>query len=453
MRKVICSILCAVTVILSVFIPAGAAYDAEMEKLGLYSECLLLMSADNGEVIFAKNETMQSAPASLTKIVTACVVLENCSDLTAPVTVTEQSLHELDGTGSSLGGLKAGETLSLYDMLCCLLLQSANEAATTLANYVTNGDRAAFIAKMNELAERLGCTDSHFVNPHGLDDEDQYVSAENIAKFFKYALEFPAFAEIVGKNSYTLPATNMQGERTIHSTNFMLNSAYKDYYCKYVKGGKTGTTSQAGRCVVTLASNDGYNYIGVAMRSIFEDVDRDGVEENGAFLDCKKMFEWAFKNIRLVAVCDPEKIVAEIPVKYARTTDFVSLVPAETVYSLVPTGTDSGSLLIETIPDTVPESVNAPIKERQVICKGRVLYAGKVIREIDLVSRSQIKRSFLAFIGTELQALFGSWIFRIAAVAVLAALIVLLVLRSRRVKAKRSGSFRVLNYNDFKNLK
>ena len=113
MRKVICSILCAVTVILSVFIPAGAAYDAEMEKLGLYSECLLLMSADNGEVIFAKNETMQSAPASLTKIVTACVVLENCSDLTAPVTVTEQSLHELDGTGSSLGGLKAGETLSL----------------------------------------------------------------------------------------------------------------------------------------------------------------------------------------------------------------------------------------------------------------------------------------------------------------------------------------------------
>ena len=101
----------------------------------------------------------------------------------------------------------------------------------------------------------------------------------------------------------------------------------------------------------------------------------------------------------------------------------------------------------------MPESVNAPIKERQVICKGRVLYAGKVIREIDLVSRSQIKRSFLAFIGTELQALFGSWIFRIAAVAVLAALIVLLVLRSRRVKAKRSGSFRVLNYNDFKNLK
>lgn len=307
MRKVICSILCAVTVILSVFIPAGAAYDAEMEKLGLYSECLLLMSADNGEVIFAKNETMQSAPASLTKIVTACVVLENCSDLTAPVTVTEQSLHELDGTGSSLGGLKAGETLSLYDMLCCLLLQSANEAATTLANYVTNGDRAAFIAKMNELAERLGCTDSHFVNPHGLDDEDQYVSADNIAKFFKYALEFPAFAEIVGKNSYTLPATNMQGERTIHSTNFMLNSAYKDYYCKYVKGGKTGTTSQAGRCVVTLASNDGYNYIGVAMRSIFEDVDRDGVEENGAFLDCKRCLSGRLRISALLRSATPRR--------------------------------------------------------------------------------------------------------------------------------------------------
>lgn len=453
MKKFLCITLCIITAMLSFFTVGNATYDTEMEELGLYSECLLLMSADNGEVIFAKNETMQSAPASLTKIVTACVVLENCKDLTVPVTVTEQSLHELDGTGSSLGGLKVGETLSLYDMLCCLLLQSANEAATTLANYVTNGDRAAFIDKMNELASRLGCNNSHFMNPHGLDDDDQYVSAEDVAKFFKYALEFPAFSEIVARNSYTLPETNMQKSRTIHSTNFMLNSAYKDYYCKYVKGGKTGTTSKAGRCVVTTASNDGYNYIAVAMRSIFEDVDRDGVEENGAFLDCKEMLEWAFKNIRLVAVCNPEKIVTEVPVRYASSTDYVSLVPSETKYSLVPTGTDSDSLLIEAIPETLPAMVDAPIKEGQVICKGRVLYAGKVICEIDLVSRTQIKRSFLAFIGTELRALFASWIFRILAVAVIIALIVLLILRRKSRSKQAGGAYRVLNYNDFKNLK
>lgn len=453
MKRFLCIILCAVTAALMFFVPCNAVYDSEMEELGLYSDCFLLISADNGEVIFAKNETMQSAPASLTKIVTACVVLENCADLTVPVTVTEQSLHELDGTGSSLGGLKVGETLSLYDMLCSLLLQSANEAATTLANFVTNGDRAAFIEKMNELASRLGCTNSHFTNPHGLDDDDQYVSAEDVAKFFKYALEFPAFSEIVAKSSYTLPETNMQKSRTIRSTNFMLNSAYKDYYCKYVKGGKTGTTSQAGHCVVTIASNNGYNYIAVAMRSIFEDIDRDGVEENGAFIDCKKALEWAFENIRLVAICDPEKIVTEIPVRYASSTDFVSLVPSETVYSLVPVGTDSDGLLIEAIPETLPESVDAPIKEGQVICKGRVLYAGKVIREIDLVSSAQIKRSFLAFIGTELQSLFASWIFRIAAISILAALIVLLILH-RKGKEKRSGgAYRVLNYNDFKNIK
>lgn len=456
MKKIL-SIITIITVLFcSVFsVSASAAYDDAMNELGIYSDCVLLVSADNGEVIFEKHAGKQTAPASLTKVITAIVVLENCTDLSAQVTVPESCIRELDGTGSSLGGLQAGEIYTVYDLLCCLLLKSANEAATTLADYVSNGDRAAFIAMMNGVAKDLGCANSNFVNPHGLDDENQYVTAEDMAKFIIRAMEFPAFEEIVGRTTYTLPATNLQKERVLYSTNYMLNSAYKDYYCKYVKGGKTGSTSGAGRCMVTYASKDGYNYVAVALGSVFEDVDNDGVNENGSFLDCKAMLEWTFKNIELVAICDTNQIVAQLPIKYAKSIDYITLSPAETVYSLVPVGTDKSSLLVEVVEGSSPETLKAPVKKGDVVCKGTVMYAGKVIKEIDLVSNTDAKMSIFAFIGSTAKSIFSSWPFRIAAVIIIAVLIILII-KKRKKEDKRpveNKNYRILNYNDFMKLK
>ena len=463
MKKIL-SLLILITVLLStVFVmPANAAYDEQMEALELYSDCAYLVSADNGEVIFDKNAGKQTPPASLTKVVSAIVVLENCENLDTPVTVPEACIRELDGTGSSLGGLKAGEVVTVYNLLACMLIQSANEAATTLADYISGGDRAKFISMMNEVAGRLGCVNSHFVNPHGLHDENQYVTAEDMATFILHALEFPAFEEIVGKSSYTLPATNLQGERKLINTNYLLNSGYKDYYCKYVKGGKTGSTSAAGRCVVAYASNDGYNYVGVALNSTFDDVDGDGVEENGAFLDTKEMFEWAFRNIELVAISDTSMIVCQLPVKYAKSIDSITLSPGETVYSLVPSGTDSGSLLVEPIEGTVPEYVKAPVKKGDVICRAKVLYAGNVIKEIDLVASMDAKLGVFAVIGTVAKDLSSNWLFKFviipAAVIVLILFIVLFVRRKRKkesasYRSAKAGSYKVLNYNDFTKLR
>lgn len=454
MRKFL-SIVSAVAVIIgSIFcVPAGAAYDDVMESMELYSDCLLLVSSDNSEVIFEKNAGKQTSPASLTKVITTIVVLENCEDLNQLVTVTESAIRELDGTGSSLGGLQAGEQVTVYDLLCNLLMQSANEAATTLADFISGNDRAKFVGMMNEVAERLGCTNSHFVNPHGLDDDNQYVTAEDMAKFVAHAMTFSVFEEIFGKFTYTLKATNLQEERTIRNTNGMMNKAIDDYYCEYVKGGKTGSTSIAGRCVVAVASNDGYNYIGVALNSTMSDVDGDGVNENGAFLDCKEMFEWAFKNIELVAISDTTQIVGQLPLKYAKTTDYITLSPAETVYSLVPSGTDSSSLLVELIEDTCPEYVRAPVKKGEKICRAKVYYAGKVIKEIDLVASMDVEIGIFSFLGTLAKSLASSWIFRIAAVAVIAALIILLLIRRKKNREKAEGRYRVLNYNDFMKLR
>ena len=457
MKKILSIIMIAAVLMSSVFtLNAGAAFDEEMKAMGLYSDCLLLVSADNGEVVFEKNAGKQTPPASLTKVVTAIVVLENCTNLDAVVTVSESCIKELDGTGSSLGGLKAGEQVTVYNLLASLLIQSANEAATVLADYISGGDRAKFIAMMNEVAARLGCANSHFVNPHGLHDDDQYVTAEDMAKFILHAMEFPAFAEIVGKTSYKLPATNLQEERNALNTNYLLNSAYKDYYCKYVKGGKTGSTSDAGRCVVAVASKDGYNYVAVCLNSVYRDVDNDGVAENGSFLDAKEMFEWAFKNLELVAISDTTRIVSQVPVKYAKTTDFLTLSPGETVYSLVPAGTDSGSLLVEPIAETVPEFVKAPVKKGEVICRAKVLYAGNVIKEIDLVASMDVKRGFFATIGTVAKAIFSNWIFRIAAIAIIVVLIILVIMKRKRDKAAARSNgkkYRVLSYNDFMKMR
>lgn len=452
MKRFFSIILCLIIAFSAFFsIPSSAAYDASMKELGLYSDCLLLISADNGEIIFEKNKSKQTAPASLTKIVTAIVVIENCQNLNSVTTVTEECIRELDGTGSSMGGLKAGEQLTIYDLLCYLMIQSANDAATSLANYITGSNRAAFITKMNDVAKRLGCKNTNFVNPHGLDHDDQYTTAEDMAKILKHAMSLSTFAEIAGKLSYTVPANNIKDERHLSNTCFLLNKNYEDYYCKYVKAGKTGTTSKAGHCVVTYASKDGYNYIAIALKSYMKDFDNDNWDENGAFLDCKEMLEWAFKNIELVAICDPEKIAGEVKVNYAKSTDFVGLVPADTVYSLVPIGTNKGSVLVEPIPESIPESVNAPVKKGDVICKGRVLYAGDVLREIDLVAATDVKRNFFSFIGTKAKNLVTNPIFIIISILILAGIAVMLIIRrkKRRTHAVAGRDYKILSYRDF----
>lgn len=447
MKKFISLILAAITVTCA-FLPASAVYDAKKEKLTLYSDSYLLLSAENGEVIFSKNPGKQTPPASLTKIVTAIVVIENCTDLSSVVTVPQSAIDDLKGTGSSLGGIKGGEELTVYDLLCYMLLVSANDAANALADYVFGGDREKFIAKMNEVVVNLGCEDTHFVNPHGLNDDDQYTNAEDIATIMVYAMSLPSFSEIIGKTSYKVPETNLQKEKTIRNTNYLLNSAYPDYYSKYCKGGKTGSTADAGCCLVSYASNNGYNYVAVALDAPKKDFDEDGVDENGAFLDCKTMFAWTFKNIELVAIAEPDQVVAEVPVKYAKSTDYVTLSPAETVYSLVPIGTKAGSLLIEPIAETMPEVIKAPVKKGDVICKANVLYAGDIIKEIELVASSDIARNMPAYIASLAYDIASSWPFRIIAV-ILIILLVIFIINKRRRASRRSSDYQILSYNDF----
>ncbi len=439
--------LTTLCLILGMYAPMGASalYNSQVKT---ETEIFYIASLDTGTVLFEKNSLKQSAPASLTKIVTAIVALENCEDLNTVVTVKEESIRMLDGTGSSMAGIKVGEEITMRSLLCCLLISSANEAATIIADYIGGGSVAKFVEMMNETAAKLGCTNSQFKNPHGLDEEGHYSCAQDMAKFAIHAMTFPAFNEISSQTSYKLPATNLQEERTIRSTNFMLLSNYNEYYLPQAKGIKTGSTTNAGKCVVTTASKDGYSYIAVAMKAPYYDHDNDDYKENFAFIDCKAMLSWIFNNIKLKVVTDPSKIISVVNVKYSWGVDHVRLVPAEDCVALVPDSVDSDSVLVEPVKGSLPEFIEAPVKKGNEVCEAVVSYAGEEIARIKLVAAEDIDRSLILMIVGKLGDLVKTTGFKIFALVV-AALIVFFIIATIYVnRHRRRRRIKVFNYRD-----
>ena len=181
MKKLLIFIICALLILPYSVIAYGAEGDENLVKTvnGCYdidapeyeTDIALLVNADTDTVIYSKNADMITAPASLTKIVTALVVLNECNDLQKKITCSYDAIHSLDGTGSSVAGLVDGEKTTLEMLLFCLFLPSANDAAAVLAEEFGDGKAENFVAKMNALVQELGCKNTHFANQHGLDDE------------------------------------------------------------------------------------------------------------------------------------------------------------------------------------------------------------------------------------------------------------------------------------------
>ncbi len=445
MKKAIIFCLCLCVAFSGVFpFTAGALYNSSVKT---ETEIFYIESLDTGTVLFEKNSTQKASPASLTKIVTAALALEHCKDLNTVITVPEHCIRLLDGTGSSLAGLKVGEELTMRSLLYCLLVSSANEAAMIIADYI-GGTIADFIGMMNSLAAELGCENTHFANPHGLDEPDHYSCAADMAKIAKYAMQFPVFNEITSTTQYTVPATNMSEERKISTTNYMMLPGYKEYYLEGAKGIKTGSTSIAGKCIVTTATRNGYSYLAVAMKGPFYDYDKDGVNENFSFMDTKAMLDWAFENIKLNTIAKASQTVTVAKVKYSWDVDHVRLVPAEEYYALVPAGVDEGSVLIEPVDGSFPESIEAPVKKGEVVCKAVVKLAGEEIAQIELTAAEDVSRSLILLVFGKLGDLAKTTAFKIFA-ALLAVVIIFFIAANVYVnKNRKRRRLRLVNYRD-----
>lgn len=409
MRKIVIFLL-SVTIFLSILTPL-TCFAEYNDSIDLRADIACMICTDNDEAIFNKNYNKRTAPASLTKIMTALVALENCKDLNSPVIISQYALDSLVGTDSSIAGLVPGEKVTMYDLLNCLMVKSANEAAIAIAEYV-GGSVPAFIEMMNKKAKDLGCTNTNYVNVHGLDEKGHYTTAHDLYLICKEAMKNPTFEKIVGKTSYTMPKTNMQDERILPATNFMINSNYADCYLPYVTGIKTGTTDDAGRCIITKASKNGYNYIAIIMGAKLEDAVPGEIAENIAFIECKKMIEWTFSNIKYKVVAEENEIITVVDVKYSWSTDTLELVPSEDVAALVPSNLDASSVYIQPNTDT-PDVVKAPVKKGEKIGTATVYYAGKEIATTDLVASKNVSRSIILAIGGLFEAAWNSVIGKI----------------------------------------
>ena len=263
MKKAIIFFCCILTIATSAVFPAAASYNDEID---LDAEIALLVSLDNGTVIFDKNAEKRTAPASLTKITTAIVAIENCADLeNTIVTAPYDAIHALDGTGSSLVGIKEGEQISMLNLLYCMMVHSANESANIIADYIGGGSIPRFVALMNSFVQKLGCKNTHFVNANGLPDPNHYTSAHDMALIMQECIKNETFCRIESDLTYTIQPTNMTSTPRDLQNHHALLFQDGQWGYKGAFAGKTGYTDEAHNTLVTAAKRGNMTLVCVVL--------------------------------------------------------------------------------------------------------------------------------------------------------------------------------------------
>ena len=421
--KRIMSILITLVLLLSFAFTGTAVFDSGEVTDQLKSEAYFMQSLDENTVIFKKNENKKLPMAGYVKIAIAITAIEKWPALDEKIKITEEnlSLVKYDYTVRR-AGYQAGESVSKRELINCLVVYGANDAASVIA-YEVSKSLDGFIADMNNTVKKIGCESTVIKNLTGFDVEGQYTTASDVAKLIKYAMTFPAFSEAFSATSVTLRKTDLNSERTFQASNRMRNKNVPDYYHESVNAGKQTATEKSGECISVISAQDGYKYIVVVLKGHLEDVDRDGVKENTSMTDAKRMLDWAYKNIRYRVVVAPSQVVAVIDVVAGKGTDVVKLVPEKEGSALVPANATPASVLYEVIPSSAPEKLRAPVKQGEIIARAKVYYAGQVLSEVNLVAQETVKLSFFGLIATGISAIMTSTFFiLVIGVAALAAL-------------------------------
>lgn len=257
----------------------------------VYGDSAIVMDMKTGAILYAKGIDEQRYPASITKILTALVAIEN-SKPTDMVKFSEESIQSLQ-PGYAHIAMKAGEEISMKDALHALMLASANEVAYAIGETV-GGTHENFIKMMNDKAKELGCTHTHFINTNGMFDEQHYTSARDMALIARAAFSHQELLDIVQTLQYTIQPTNMESQPRIFQQKhkMLLNGKYHDDRCI---GGKTGYTEKAYNTLVTVMEQGDMEIVAVIMRS-----------RKDTFQDTKKICDYAFNNFKEVNISENE---------------------------------------------------------------------------------------------------------------------------------------------------
>ncbi len=416
MKKLLSVFMSIVIVSLTVFcVPFTAKAATYTPNVTIYADAYMLISLDDDSypVVAEKNADKRKYPASLTKIVTAMVTINKVKDLSQTTTVSKNAIETLYGTGAQVAGLKIGQTITIEELLYLTMVHSACDACEVLAEFVS-GNIPAFVEEMNKWVKSLGCKDTNFVNPDGLHDPNHYTTPSDMAKITLAAMKNDIFNKISSTQQYKFGKTNF-----IH-TNYMLDKFHITYYYQYAQGIKTGSTEQAGYCVITKASKGGYNYLAIVMDSPIKTL--DGIKTKCSFIDAKSLFDWAFDSLKYTTVVRKNDVAYEVPVNNGKDADTVQLVVKDDVTTLVPSTLDPSNVIIE--PIDPPESLDAPVTKGDSVCKVNVIFGEKTIVTVDLVAAKTVELSTFLKILNALKKFFTNKI----VLAILALLIIFVLI-------------------------
>jgi len=437
MLKKLTSILIITVIISSLF---NLSYATTPD---LNARAAVLIDAKTGNVLFEKNADKKMYPASTTKIMTAILALEKVDkgeiSLDQPITYTETADATMAADGSNIA-LKVGERMVFGDLLKGLLLASGNDAAAIIAEY-TGGTIDAFVAKMNEKVKALGLENTHFANPHGLHNEENYTTAADMAKIALEAMKNETFRSIVECAHIRLAATNMSEERYyINTNNLVSRMRYPYYFYDKATGIKTGSTTEAGYCLVSSAKDGSKEVIAVVFKA--DDI-------SASHTDSKNILEYGLTEFSSIRFAKVDDIYGEVRVKQSSDgTDHILLSAKDNLEILFPKNVDSSD--VEVITD-IPEKVYAPIKKGQEIGKVNFVYNSQVIGSVPLVSTVDVKRHILGFLMS-----FGEWLWsyrtvKVIVYSVLTLIILFIILIVvgfyRALKKSKSKKRRRTNYH------
>ena len=360
-------------------LPGLAAYPMPIQTAS-ETEAVYLFNADTGKTILAQNADQQQYVASLTKMMTALLLLESGKDLNGEVTVPTamtQEFKDIQNANGMTAGLRIGETVRRIDLLYALLVSSANDAASVIA-YDVGGSVLDFVRQMNARAAELGCTGTNFTCAHGLFDYGNVSTAEDMARIAAECYKNPTFVQVSGTAAYTMPATNLhQNERTINSTNPLTDTG-SEFYRSYIRCVKGGFTTLAGRCAVAFAEQGGHTYGLVILHA----------DNASLYTECDQLLDWAFESFSDRPLVDTETELTTVDLTKCRAQ------PTAALYAAAPVSGYGHADDVVSYAFDLPESIPATVKNGQKVGTATVYLDGYEVGTVDLVTHAEYISDF-----------------------------------------------------------
>lgn len=342
--------------------------EANLPDFTIYSEAAILIDSKTGKIICGKNVHEKMYPASVTKILTAIIAIENCEP-TDMLTASRNAVMSIP-SGYSNAAIQPNESVVFKDLLDMFLIHSANEIGYIFAEHISRSVEN-FATLMNEKAKELGCLNTHFTNPSGIHDKDHYTTAYDMALITKYCMKNETFRKVVSTKSCVIePTEKFDEKRYYNNTNDLIDKSSR-YYYEYAIGVKTGFTSQAKNCLIAASLKDDIELITVALGA---EATEDG--RSGRYVDSINLFNYGYENYKMQKIAEKNTKIDEIVIENAnKETKNLPLLLENSINALTP-NTFNKTQLKPSI--TLTENLTAPISENTVV--------GTITYEIDGVT-------------------------------------------------------------------